>query len=121
MKSGIEIGRSGGPRVPHEGVSVCIRATVELPIGVVVLRVGRQEQQFGSSRLVSVRDLNVRQSFDAVRATVTRGAWQLDVFTSWPVTTRKGALDDATDRARKLWGVYALRQPGRSRNAADIY
>jgi len=69
------------------------------------VRVGRQELQFGSSRLVSVRDLNVRQSFDAVRGTVARAAWRLDGFASWPVTTRPNALDDATDGARRLWGV----------------
>ena len=121
MKSGIELGRAGGPRVPDEDVFDLHQGYLDLRLGVVRLRVGRQELQFGSSRLVSVRDLNVRQSFDAARATLTGGAWRVDAFTSRPVSTRKGPLDDATDRARQLWGVYAVREPRRSRNAADVY
>jgi hypothetical protein len=77
--------------------------------------------QFGSSRLVSVRDLNVRQAFDAVRGSVTRAAWRVDAFASWPVTTRPDALDDATERARRLWGVYGVRHAGHSSHTLDVY
>jgi hypothetical protein len=121
MKSGIELGRAGGPRVPDEDVFDLHQGYVDLRLGMMNLRVGRQELQFGSSRLVSVRDLNVRQSFDAVRGTVTRGAWHLDGFASWPVTTRPEALDDSTDRSRRLWGVYGVRHQGRSSHTVDVY
>jgi hypothetical protein len=121
MKSGIEIGRAGGPRLPDEDVFDLHQGYVDLRLGILNVRVGRQELQFGSSRLVSVRDLNVRQSFDAVRGTVTRTAWRLDGFASWPVTTRRDALDDSTDRARRLWGVYGVRHAGGSSHTVDIY
>jgi hypothetical protein len=121
MKSGIEFGRVGGPRIPDEDVFDLHQGYVDLHRGALTLRVGRQELQFGSSRLVSVRDLNVRQSFDAVRSTVATEAWRLDAFASWPVTTRPDALDDSTDGARRLWGIYAVRHPGHSQHTVDVY
>jgi hypothetical protein len=121
MKSGIELGRAGGPRVPDKDVFDLHQGYVDLRLGIMNLRVGRQELQFGSSRLVSVRDLNVRQSFDAVRGTVARAAWRLDGFASWPVNTRPGALDDSTDGVRRLWGVYGVRHASRSSHTVDVY
>jgi hypothetical protein len=121
IKTGIELGRVGGPRVPDEDLFDLHQGYVELRSGMMDLKVGRQELQFGSSRLVSVRDLNVRQSFDAARATLARRAWRIDAFGSWPVSTRSGALDDATDRTRRLWGVYAVRHSGRSGIGVDVY
>jgi hypothetical protein len=121
VKSGIEWGRAGGPRIPDEDVFDLHQGYVDLHDGVMTLRVGRQELQFGSSRLVSVRDLNVRQSFDAVRGIATGTAWRLDAFASWPVTTRPDALDDATDSTRRLWGVYTVRHPRGSPHTVDVY
>jgi hypothetical protein len=121
MKSGIELGRTGGPRVPDEDVFDLHQGYVDVRLGIMNLRVGRQELQFGSSRLISVRDLNVRQSFDAVRGTVVRAAWHLDGFASWPVTTHPNALDDSTDQARRLWGVYGVHHSARSSHTVDLY
>jgi hypothetical protein len=104
LKSGIELGRAGGPRIPDEDVFDLHQGYIELHRDALRLRLGRQELQFGSSRLVSVRDLNVRQSFDAVRGMVVSEAWRVDAFASWPVTTRPDALDDATDSTRKIVG-----------------
>lgn len=122
LKSGIETGRRGGPRVPDEDRLDVHQAYGEIDAGPVSVRAGRQELQFGSSRLVSVRDLNVRQSFDAARVTVRRHSWQADLFGGRPVHTRAGALDDATDAGRALWGAYVVRQPGTSpRTGIDVY
>jgi alginate export protein len=121
MKSGLEVGRAGGPRVPDKDVFDLHQGYVDLHRGALNVRVGRQELQFGSSRLVSVRDLNVRQSFDAVRGTVANETWRLDAFASWPATTRPDALDDVTDRTRRLWGVYAVRHPRGSQHTVDVY
>ena len=121
IKSGIELGRAGGPRVPDEDLFDLHQGYVDLHRGIANLRVGRQELQFGSSRLVSVRDLNVRQSFDAVRGTVVQPIWRLDAFASWPVATRPDALDDSTDRTRRLWGVYSVRHAARSSHTVDVY
>ena len=118
VKSGIEAGRTGGPRPPDEDRLDLHQAYVELQAAAgsspprIRLRVGRQELNFGSGRLVSVREgPNVRQSFDAVRAIVTQGRWRADAFVSRPVTTMPALFDDRHDRGRALWGVYATRTP----------
>lgn len=114
LKSGIETGRTAGPRPPDEDSLDVHQSFVEMRTTsgsseqVGVLRVGRQEFNLGSGRLMSVREgPNVRQSFDAVRAIVQRGAWRADAFVARPVLTNAGAFDDPGDRARTLVGVYA--------------
>ncbi|MGE0864361.1 MAG: alginate export family protein [Vicinamibacterales bacterium] len=119
MKSGLEAGRVGGPRLPDEDRLDLHQGYLDLRAGPAIARLGRQELQFGSARLVSMRDLNVRQSFDAARVTLLGRAWRVDAFAGHPATTRAGALDDATDPERALWGVYGVRQPGGA--AVDLY
>ena len=120
VKSGIEVGRSGGPRLPDEDRLDVHQAYADVSIGHSMLRVGRQELQFGSSRLVSNRDLNVRQSFDAVRWTSKMTAWRLDLFGATPARTRPGVLDDAVDDSRALWGAYGVRSESPLRGV-DVY
>src|SRR6185503_474155 len=64
-KSGIEVGRAGGPRSSDEDRLDLHQGFVDLSFGPVTVRAGRQELAFGSQRLISVRDgPNVRQTFD---------------------------------------------------------
>lgn len=114
LKSGIETGRNGGPRPPDEDRLDVHQAFGEFRLTQApshpgfAIRVGRQEFNFGSGRLVSVREgPNVRQSFDAIRVIVERGSWRADAFVSRPVITAPGAFDDRRDRGRALWGVYS--------------
>jgi Alginate export len=72
LKSGLEDFRAGGPR-PIDEKRVDFEATF-LEVGNTheknwaVLRIGRRELNYGSGRLVSVREgPNVRQSFDGVK------------------------------------------------------
>jgi hypothetical protein len=90
---------------------------------VLTIRVGRQEMTYGSSRLVSVREgPNVRQSFDAVKAFYQTPRGQVDAFVSRPVQTDRGVFDDAGDRNRRLWGLYAVRElPGFLDSHLDLY
>ena len=118
VKSGIEADRTGGPRPPDEDRLDLHQAYAELEVSAeasprrIRVRVGRQELNFGSGRLVSVREgPNVRQSFDAVRVIVAQTRWRTDAFVSRPVTTMPAAFDDRRDRGRALWGVYATRAP----------
>ena len=54
----------------------------------LLLRAGRQEMSFGSSRLVGVRESpNVRQSFDGLRATLGVEGWLVDGFLTRPAET----------------------------------
>ncbi len=93
-------------------------ADVNVPLGTgagdVTLRGGRQEMEFGSSRLVSLRENpNVRRSFDGGRAFwdgseggVLEG-WRIDAFLTRPVENRFRAFDDRSDPAQAFWGAYA--------------
>jgi hypothetical protein len=129
VKSGLETGRAGGPRPTDEDRLDLHQAFADVSIGpatpnpVLMFRVGRQEFNFGSARLVSVREVpNVRQSFDAVRVIVRRRLWRLDMFVSRPVTTEVGLFDDEWDAGRALWGVYAVRQrQADRRSGVDLY
>jgi hypothetical protein len=89
----------------------------------VLLRSGRQEIQFGSSRLVSFREgPNVRQSFDGFRLSVCEAEWKIDLFAVKPVETNPGVFDDAPDHSRSFWGIYAVHPVGfLARAFADIY
>jgi hypothetical protein len=47
----------------------------------VLLRLGRQELNYGGMRILTFRDgPNVRQSFDAAPARIRPGAWKIDAF-----------------------------------------
>lgn len=113
IKSGIEIGRAGGPRGADEDKLDLHQAFVDISAGNhgkdgLTLRIGRQEIGLGSSRLVSFREgPNVRQSFDGVRLGWRSGEWQIDGLATKPVETKRGFFDDAWDHTRSFWGVYA--------------
>ena len=117
LKSGLEYGRTGGPRPPdedrldfHQGFLDGVWKLSEE--GFLTLRLGRQEMQYGG-RLVSVREgPNVRQSFDAARFLVRMGEWEVDAFGSRPVETQLGVFDDGPDEERWFWGIYVLSPPG---------
>lgn len=97
-----------------------------LPVdgGHVMVRAGRQEMSFGSSRLVSVRESpNIRRAFDGVRA-----AWivspdaRVDTFLMRPVSPQSGVFDDQSDPSQAFWGVYATSPvPGIPTLKTDLY
>lgn len=114
FKSGLESGREGGPRAAdRDDFDVHqLFVDVRIPFGEdrsLTFRPGRQEIIFGSQRLVSVRESpNVRQSFDAARATLRWNGWQLDTFAAHPVETDRGVFDDGADEDTKFWGLYGV-------------
>lgn len=130
MKSGLVAGRAAGLRVPDVDTLDVQQAFVELTVSSPTsmsggVRIGRQELAYGNQRLISHRDFpNVRQSFDAARITLTNSAapWTVDLFAGAPVSTRVGVFDDATDRSRTLWGVYATHAwPKAMGTSIDVY
>lgn len=81
--------------------------------GSLLLRAGRQEISFGSSRLVGVREgPNVRQSFDGARFSSKLNSWSLDAFLVKPVSTGKGFFDDEPQNQQTFAGVYAVSPNG---------
>lgn len=72
------------------------------------LRLGRQEINYGSGRLISVREgPNVRQSFDAVKLKYKDQNLDIDGLYSHPVETNPEEFDDKSGTDRVLFGVYA--------------
>jgi hypothetical protein len=72
-------------------------------------RLGRQEFEYGSGRLIDVRDgPNLRLSFDAARWLARAGNWRVDGWWGKPVRNRPGVFDDDPDPSRSFWGVYAV-------------
>jgi hypothetical protein len=125
LKSGLESFRRGGYRPIDEKKLDFEAAFVELGAGEgdhwVVLQAGRQELNFGSGRLVSVREgPNVRQSFDGARLKIKTGAWRVDAFAARPDLDKPGYFDNVPDHRTSFWGVYATR-PWRNGVSFDSY
>lgn len=99
---------------------------IDLPVGSdnLMLRAGRQELSFGSSRLVSVRESpNIRRAFDGVRAAWIGGPnSRVDAFLVRPVTPLPGTFDDKSDLGQAFWGIYATTPvPWASGLSLDLY
>ena len=97
LESGQEQGRPGGPRPIDKKNLDFLNAFLELDRGKnsktsTAFRVGRQELQFGSGRLVAVREgPNVRQGFYAARITQRLNRWTLDAFAARPAKDNPGS------------------------------
>jgi hypothetical protein len=125
LKSGLELSRQGGPRPIDEKKLDFEAAYFEVGDSEkkngIVLRVGRQELNYGSGRLVSIREgPNVRQSFDGVKIRSKAGAWNLDAFAVRPDLDKSGFFNNAPDHKTAFWGIYATR-PWRHGIAVDTY
>ena len=111
--SALETGREGGPSPVDENKLELQNAFVDFRFALthvlaLALRAGRQEMQFGSGRLVDVREgPNVRRTFDAGRLIFEFPAWRIDGIVARPRQTRSGIFDDDANRDQALWGVYA--------------
>ena len=125
FESGLEEGRAGGPRPIDEKRLDFLNAFSDVGIGTsshaVTLRAGRQELQFGSGRLVAVREgPNVRQSFYGVSIMQNLGPWATSAFAVRPAVDNLGFFDDVPNHATEFWGGFASR-PWSSRNVWDLY
>lgn len=114
LKSGLESFRQGGPRPIDEKKFDFEAAFFEISTSKkknwIALRVGRQELNYGSGRLISVREgPNVRQSFDGLKIRSGLGSWNIDGFAARPDLDKPGFFDNVPDHRTAFWGVYATR------------
>jgi hypothetical protein len=114
--TGLEDGRIGGPRPDIDRDAFDVHqafADFVLPLAgdkdTLTARLGRQEFEYGSGRLIDVRDgPNLRLSFDAARLLLHTGDWEVDGWWAKPVRDRPGVFDDDPDPTRSFWGLYAV-------------
>ena len=125
LKSGLNSYRIGGPRPIDEKKLDFQAGFLELGTSSgsnsISLRVGRQELEYGSGRLIDVREgPNVRLSFDGLMVKSKLRAWQIDGFAVRPDLDKPGFFDNAPNHAIGFWGVYASR-PLPRKNSLELY
>jgi hypothetical protein len=115
FQSGIITGRIGGAR-PTDSDSIDLHqgfVEIRSPPGQgsrVSLRIGRQELNIGSSRLISASPgLNNKRSFDGVRLAFGRGSWNFESVAAVLTDLRPGAFDDNALEHEQCWGFAATR------------
>jgi Alginate export len=102
LKSGLEFGRNGGPRPSIDEDKLDLsQLFVDVPVSKerlpFVIRVGRQELNYGDGSLLAIRELNVRREFDGIKLLFRPEGWSVDAFAMRPVTIKPGFFDDPPD------------------------
>ncbi|MCU1343553.1 MAG: hypothetical protein JWN92_2976 [Candidatus Acidoferrum typicum] len=125
LKSGLNSYRFGGPRPIDEKKLDFQAAFLEVGTSTgansVALRAGRLELEYGSGRLIDVREgPNVRLSFDGFMVKSKINSWQIDGFAVRPDLDNFGFFDNAPNHAVGFWGVYATR-PLPRKVLLDVY
>jgi len=114
FQSGIETGRNGGPRPTDEDVADVHQLFVDVGLARnLTLRIGRQELEFGSGKLIGASEgLNLRRAFDGVRFTWRYGKYVWNASLTRPVFVRAHQWD-TPDHDQTLWGTGFTRQDKR--------
>lgn len=114
LQSAIAQGREGGPSPVDEDQLALLNGFADYnwsfsEAAEATLRVGRQEIELGSGRLVDVREgTNLRRTFDGFRAFIDTPNDTISLIAARPRLERPGIFDDPTDYNEALWGLYAV-------------
>jgi hypothetical protein len=114
FKSGLNSYRIGGPRPIDEKKLDFQAAFLEVGTGDernwIKFRAGRLEMEYGSGRLIDVREgPNVRLSFDGFKVRTGIDLWQIDGFAVRPDLDKPGFFNNVPNHAVGFWGVYGVR------------
>lgn len=131
VKNNLVFSRAGGSRpVIDEDTLDLHQAFLEISgtfaaNQALILRVGRQEYNFGIARLLSMRDgVNVRQSFDAFTLKYRSSSTTFDAFIGQGLDTKRGIFDDERTRSETIWGAYSstfLEATEKRTTGIDVY
>jgi hypothetical protein len=125
LKSGLNSYRIGGSRPIDEKKLDFQAGFLELSDTIksnqLQLRIGRHELEYGSGRLIDVREgPNVRLSFDGFVVKDKLGQWQIDGLAVRPDEDKPGFFDNAPNSGISFWGLYGVR-PVSSKRSLDLY
>lgn len=125
LKSGLNSFRAGGPR-PIDEKKLDFQAGF-LQVGTgegkdsIELRVGRQELEYGSGRLIDVREgPNVRLSFDGFMVKSKIKDWLADGFAMRPDLDNPGFFDNSPNHQIGFWGIYTTHRLPKA-NSLELY
>jgi hypothetical protein len=114
IQSGIETGRSGGPRGVDEDRLDLHQLFLDFsPFSSsdkdLTIRVGRQEIIFGSRRFFNYRERpNLRLSHDAVKIMAKAGYTHFTAFAGRPVQIDRDYFDNNSGNEHSFWGLYSV-------------
>lgn len=112
LRSGLENGRKTGPRLIDEDQLSVQNLFVDLiaykgQTEKITVRLGRQELQYGSGRLIDVQEgPNLRLYFDGVKVAYSSAKLKVDGFVMANGGIKTGMFDNPVSRKASLWGVY---------------
>ena len=112
LRSALQNGRKNGSRPIDEDKLNIQNLFVDALVWnksphALTLRIGKQELDYGSSKLISVREgPNARLYFTGAKAMYASSKFYTDVFAMKADTIKPGVFDNKTSRNVNLWGVY---------------
>lgn len=113
LRGGLEDGRKNGPRsIDEDQLNVQNLFVDIIPYRIddksITLRLGRQEIQYGSGRMIDVREgPNLRLYFDGIKVAFTSSKLKVDVFVMADAIVNTGVFDNRSTKKANLWGVYS--------------
>lgn len=113
LRSGLEDGRKNGPRgIDEDKLNVQNLFVDIVPYKKedksLTLRLGRQEIQYGSGRLIDVREgPNLRLYFDGAKVAYASYNLKIDAFVMASPIVNPGVFDNSSNRKANLWGIYS--------------
>ncbi|MCB2426432.1 alginate export family protein [Methylophaga pinxianii] len=128
LTSALSEGRANGPSPVDENRLDLQNAFADFSFGLnestdLTIRAGRQEIEFGSGRLVDVREgTNVRRTFDGFRGLSNFLNWDVSAVAVRPRRDKAGVFDDETNHDESMWGLYTVGRPDfLPEGSADFY
>ncbi|MGR3856770.1 alginate export family protein [Chryseobacterium indologenes] len=112
VRSAWENGRKNGPRPIDEDHLNIQNLFIDIDVlknekEKLTVRAGRQELDYGSGRLISVREgPNLRLYFDGLKFMYKRGNFRSDAFMMAASEISPGAFDNKSSKSINLWGSY---------------